>query len=1510
VGSATITASQAATTNYTTRSVTASLVVSPIAPTFGTFTVPAKNFRDASFNLTAPTTDSSGAFTYSSDASGVATVTSSGGVVTVVGAGSATITATQAATANYTTRSVTASLVVSPIAPTLGTFTVPAKNFRDASFSLTAPTTDSSGAFTYSSTTPLVATVNNGVVTIVGAGDTTIIAYQDACGNFSATNARTSLVVSPIAPTFGPFTFPPNNFNDASFFLTLPTTDSGGAFTYYSSSAPTVATISDSRRITMFNAGSTTISITQNASGNFTAGTVTGVLVVSPIAPVITLSAITKNYGDASFNISPSSTNSDVTGYNGDGLGGGLFSFSSSNSGIVSIFDTSYVSIVGIIGSAIITISQTATRNFTSGSQTVMVTISKGTPVLSTLSVTSIKTFGAAPFSILTIPTSVSNGAITYSSSDTNIATIDNSGVITLVAAGYVNFTATQATTAFYNSTTKTSNTMTVYRRALQLTRLDPSNAVINKIYGDSYFTVSATNESNGGAFTYETDNPSVAGIINASTGVISVVSVGSATITARREQTAQYTSEPITWTVEVARAPTTLTGLADLSYNVTNAPFTVTASSPSNGFVTYSLQDPSSGVLTIHPTTGLITLKSPGTAVIVASQVQSALYLAPANITATITVTSAGNALQGATLTSTSSFTSVDLSGASLAGVSITNTTFSDAKLSNANLTNAVITSANFTSANLSGATLAGATITGATFTSASLKNADLSGATLTNTVFTGSDLSGARLTGVDASGASFANAKLNNVDMTGANVQNVNFTNTSIKGANIVDVSFSPLQKLQLLRNSDNRDIGQIIIPAVSGTTILSAISETSPLRAIANLDLTSASVSVSVVVPTTSTSPTDVLPNVVLNVTDNDKFYLPINESEYFQIDGVKYSTSAGVVRNYVTNAVVEVINYGGKSVWLLAGSIVGLVLLTNSLNTASFVVPSHLVFTDLTPFMPTTLPTTNSGSPIVYSSNNTYVATIDSSSGLITLTGHTGVVSFTATQVQNATYEPGIKTSNYMVVGTNINFSLTGLNQTFSLSTLALLDSSSVNMDAADAAAVYYVRLSDINNIFKYQSDATDVNDIIASDIKYYVFHRKWPTELKINPLHSMMNKSESINMLGFSNGYASNKSLAKHDFIRYIALRLFNTINGVDLFSNESDLQENAVYMGENVRYNIDSILSGISTTSNSGTMSYDASGNKYLTNDASGNTNLSRELMRQIAASAPSRFYNNDASNAELKNVPLLENDTITFKMILQATAGQNILTGVSEIPSRSYTIKLVLKNTVTNIINTNTVIVDSEMYPNSYPYSSSVTTYAPTSVSSGVYNIYSPPAPIPFSRFGFNGWYYTNSTAWVNVAPAVRNHVKWMVSANTGSSTVGDLQYVRLNLKIHNNASLPYLMIYTQAGSSRKYAVSGGNGSLTNGTVYSLYINLNSYTREPAMVGYTNSALVYTIGSGTFANNESITSFAVETDSNATAGNVEFTLVSIIVGELSTTTGVTSEKEYGFEANVPVAYP
>jgi hypothetical protein len=69
-----------------------------------------KNLGDASFSLTAPSSSSLGAFTYTSSDQAVATI--SGKTITITGAGTATITTNQAATADYGEGSTTCTLTV------------------------------------------------------------------------------------------------------------------------------------------------------------------------------------------------------------------------------------------------------------------------------------------------------------------------------------------------------------------------------------------------------------------------------------------------------------------------------------------------------------------------------------------------------------------------------------------------------------------------------------------------------------------------------------------------------------------------------------------------------------------------------------------------------------------------------------------------------------------------------------------------------------------------------------------------------------------------------------------------------------------------------------------------------------------------------------------------------------------------------------------------------------------------------------------------------------------------------------------------------------------------------------------------------------------------------------------------------------------------------------------------------------------------------------------------------
>lgn len=86
-------------------------------PTLSNFSVAAQTVGVAPFALTAPTSNSAGAFTYLSSNTNVATI--SGNMVTVVGAGTSVITATQAANGAYSQGTITATLVATYAPPTV-----------------------------------------------------------------------------------------------------------------------------------------------------------------------------------------------------------------------------------------------------------------------------------------------------------------------------------------------------------------------------------------------------------------------------------------------------------------------------------------------------------------------------------------------------------------------------------------------------------------------------------------------------------------------------------------------------------------------------------------------------------------------------------------------------------------------------------------------------------------------------------------------------------------------------------------------------------------------------------------------------------------------------------------------------------------------------------------------------------------------------------------------------------------------------------------------------------------------------------------------------------------------------------------------------------------------------------------------------------------------------------------------------------------------------------------------
>ena len=329
----------------------------PEPPNLSNFVIPNKDYGGIPFVLKPPSTSSSGAFTYSSYSSdNLSIATISGSTVTIGNVGTSTITATQAASDNYSSGSISTPFIVNPGSPNLSNFVIPSKDYGGIPFVLTPPSTNSLGAFTYSSDNLSTATISGSTVTIGNVGTSTITATQAASGNYSQGSIQASFTVNTISPNLSNFVIPSKDYGGIPFVLTPPSTSSPGAFSYSSDNLST-ATISGST-VTIGNVGTSTITATQAASGNYSQGSISIPFVVNPGSPNLSNFSILptpKKVGDVFMLSAPSSSNSL-----------GAFIYSSLSTSVT--ISGNIVTVVGIDNPIIITATQTASVNYSQGS--------------------------------------------------------------------------------------------------------------------------------------------------------------------------------------------------------------------------------------------------------------------------------------------------------------------------------------------------------------------------------------------------------------------------------------------------------------------------------------------------------------------------------------------------------------------------------------------------------------------------------------------------------------------------------------------------------------------------------------------------------------------------------------------------------------------------------------------------------------------------------------------------------------------------------------------------------------------------------------------------------------------------------------------------------------------------------------------------------------------------------------------------------------------------------------
>ena len=350
------------------------------------------------------------------------------------------------------------------------------------------------------------------------------LAYDNNLGKLycSNSNLRNITVTLLPKPTLSNFSIPTKTYGNNPFTIVPPTSDSSGSFSYTSSNT-NVATISGNI-VTIVGAGNSIITAIQAATASYRSGTISTTFTVNKSPTTLgTFTVPAKAYGNSPFIIVPPTSNSD-----------GLFSYTSSNTDVATI-SGNIVTIVGV-GSSTITANQADTNNYNSASTTAVLNVSKGTPVLGTFTVPA-KAYGNSPF-IIVPPTSNSDGSFSYTSSNTDVATI-NENIITIVGVGSSTITAIQAATNNYNSAS-TAAVLNVSKGTPVLgTFILPV-----KFVGDSPFIIVPPTSNSDGSFSYTSSNTGVATILG---DIITVIAIGESIVTATQEETATYYSATTT---------------------------------------------------------------------------------------------------------------------------------------------------------------------------------------------------------------------------------------------------------------------------------------------------------------------------------------------------------------------------------------------------------------------------------------------------------------------------------------------------------------------------------------------------------------------------------------------------------------------------------------------------------------------------------------------------------------------------------------------------------------------------------------------------------------------------------------------------------------------------------------------------------------------------------------------------------------------------------------------------
>lgn len=398
--------------------------------------------------------------TYSSSEESIATIDGEG-QITLVSNGTTIITAAFVGNDTYQECSASYTLTVAKntdgISWSAGTCTV-TMGASDNSF----PILNNPGeqSITYSSSNSGVATIgNDGTVTLVSAGETTITAKSEAKSTYTveyeAATVSYALTVQEEGSNLvsAGLAWPATSYSvTMTESFTSPTlTNPNNLSITYASSNTDVATISSDGTVSIVAAGTTTITAISEKTDTYLAGSAYYTLTVSLADAGLAWSS---SYYSATFG----NDNSFPTLTNANGL---EVTFSSSDESVATVDGDGNPTIV-TSGTTYIKAYFTGNDTYAESSVTYTLKVNKGTPTLTWSSSSYTADIEASSWDFPTLSTAPDGLEVSYSSSKTDVATVNSStGVPSLVTTGTAIITATSAATDQYKSATA-SYTLTV----------------------------------------------------------------------------------------------------------------------------------------------------------------------------------------------------------------------------------------------------------------------------------------------------------------------------------------------------------------------------------------------------------------------------------------------------------------------------------------------------------------------------------------------------------------------------------------------------------------------------------------------------------------------------------------------------------------------------------------------------------------------------------------------------------------------------------------------------------------------------------------------------------------------------------------------------------------------------------------------------------------------------------------------------------------------------------------